>query len=178
MNDEHVRRDDHVLGNSHAPVTLIEYGDFQCPYCAQAHRALTELRARLGDQLCLVYRHLPQTTEHPFAELAAEAAEAAGAQGKFWEMHDALFEYQVLVDPDEVPSMALGLGVDLDDFREDMTTHRHRERVLDDAAHAREIGATVTPAFFINGRRHQGESDLASLARAVQDAMPGPGRPA
>jgi protein-disulfide isomerase len=178
MSDEHVRRDDHVLGNPHAPVTLIEYGDFQCPYCARAHQALTELRDRLGDQLCLVYRHLPLTDEHPFAELAAEAAEAAGAQGKFWEMHDALFDYQALVDPDEVPSMAQGLGVDLEDFREDMTTHRHRERVLDDAEHARAQGVTGTPAFFINGRRYIGGLDLASLAQAVQDALRSPGRPA
>jgi protein-disulfide isomerase len=178
MSNEHVRRDDHVLGNPHAPVTLIEYGDFQCPHCAQAHQALLDLRHQFSDQLCLVYRHLPLLEKHPFAELAAEAAEAAGEQGKFWDMHDALFEYQALVDPDEVPSMAQGLGLDLEDFREDMTTHRHRERVLDDAEHAREIGATGTPTFFINGRRYQGEIDATALGRAVQEALRDPARPA
>jgi protein-disulfide isomerase len=178
MNDEHLRRDDHVLGNPNAPVTLVEYGDFQCPDCARAHQTLNALRARFGDELCLVYRHLPLADKHPFAELTAEAAEAAGAQGMFWEMHDALFEYQALVDPDEVPSMAQGIGLDLDSFRDDMTSHRHRERVLDDAAHARALGATGTPAFFINGRRYDGKADAASLGQALQDALRNPAGPA
>jgi protein-disulfide isomerase len=178
MSIDHVRRDDHVLGSPNAPVILVEYGDFQCPHCARAHQAINELRGQLGDQLCLVYRHLPVSDQHPFAELAAEAAEAAGAQGKFWDMHDALFEYQALVDPDEVPSMAMGIGLDLEDFREDMTTHRHRARVLDDANEAQELGATRTPAFFINGRRYQGGADAAALGQAVRHALRDAGRPA
>jgi protein-disulfide isomerase len=178
MSHEHVQRGDHVLGNPHAPVTLVEYGDFQCRHCAQAHLALMDLRQQFGDQLCLVYRHLPLVEQHPFSELAAEAAEAAGEQGKFWDMHDALFEYQALVDPDEVPSMAQGLGLDLEDFREDMVTHRHRERVLDDAEQARVAGATGTPAFFINGRHYQGGIDAGALGRAVQEALGNPAGPA
>jgi protein-disulfide isomerase len=178
MNDEHVRRDDHVLGNPNAPVTLVEYGDFQCPDCARAHQALKEMRAQFGDELCLVYRHLPLADAHPFAELAAEAAEAAGAQGMFWEMHDALFDYQSLVVPDEVPSMAQGIGLDLDSFRDDMISHRHREHVLDDAAHARAIGVTGTPAFFINGQPYNGKADPASLGQAVREALRNPARPA
>jgi protein-disulfide isomerase len=173
MSEERVTRDDHVLGNPKAQVTLIEYADFQCPYCARAHKALTELRSEYGDRLCVVYRHMPLADKHPFAEFAAEAAEAAGAQGKFWEMHDALFEYQALVDPDELPSLAKGVGLDVDEFRDDMVSRRFRERVTGDAEHARSAGATKTPSFFINGELYKGDSDHASLAAAIRAAAEG-----
>jgi protein-disulfide isomerase len=173
MSDERVTREDHVRGNPQAPVVVIEYADFQCPYCARAHKALTDLRDEYGDKLCLVYRHLPLSDLHPFAGFAAEAAEAAGVQGKFWEMHDALFEYQALVDPDELPSLASGVGLDVSDFRDDMVSRRFRERVEGDAERARSEGASGTPAFFINGERYQGDSDHEALAGAIRAACGG-----
>jgi protein-disulfide isomerase len=173
MSEERLRHEDHVRGNPQAQVTVIEYADFQCPYCARAHKALTDLQSEYGDKLCLVYRHLPLADLHPFAEFAAEAAEAAGAQGKFWEMHDALFEYQTLVDPDELPSLAKGVGLDVDDFRDDMVSRRFRERVTGDAEQAKAQGANSTPTFYINGERYQGDSDHASLAEAIRAAANG-----
>jgi protein-disulfide isomerase len=178
MSEERLNPDDHVLGKPEAPVVVIEYADFQCPYCADAHKTLTELRGELGDQLCLVVRHLPLSHLHPFSEFAAEAAESAGAQGKFWEMHDALFDYQALLDPDELPSLAQGIQLDLDEFREDMTTRRFKDRVQGDAERARAEGASATPTFFINGQRYHGDSDRASLSQAIGAALRGQDRPA
>lgn len=164
---------DHVLGRNDAPVTLIEYADFQCPYCARAHKALASLREQLGDDLCLVYRHLPLAHLHPFAEAAAEAAESAAAQGKFWEMHDALFANQVLLNPATLPDMAGNLGLDGERVRSEVGACRYRQRVQADAQAARRLGATSTPTFFINGQRYHGESDHAALAAAIGKARGG-----
>ena len=169
--DLSIREDDHVLGPREAAVTLIEYGDFQCPYCARAHQALTQLRERHGDRLRLVYRHLPLVEHHPFAELAAETAEAAGAQGKFWEMHDLLFQEQALINPSALPQMGERLQLDVGRLREDGESRRYRDRVRRDADAARSLGATSTPTFFINGERYHGDSDHASLSAAVEQAL-------
>jgi protein-disulfide isomerase len=170
---EHLRieEQDHVRGSRDAQVTLVEYGDFQCPYCARAHAALTELMQQHGERVALVFRHLPLTDLHPFAAPAAEAAEAAGAQGKFWEMHDALFENQGMLDEDALPSMASNLGLDAQRFARELDDGAHRARVEADAEQAGALGARGTPTFFINGERYHGDSDHASLASALKKAL-------
>ena len=164
---------DHVRGDRDADVVLVEYADFQCPYCARAHRALAELQRRHAGRLTLVYRHLPLADLHPFAQPAAEAAEAAGAQGSFWEMHDALFENQGMLDEDALPAVAASLQLDGQRFRSEFEGGRHRARVQADVEQAHALGASGTPTFFINGERYQGDSDHASLAAAIDKALGG-----
>jgi protein-disulfide isomerase len=176
MNERQATRDDHIRGNGDAPVMLIEYADFQCPYSARAYAVLGDLRDQLGDDLCLVYRHLPLTHLHPYAEPAAEASEAAAAQGKFWEMHDALYENQDLLDPGALPALAESIELDSDRFRDDLLARRFKPRVLHDAERGKQDGADQTPTFFINGQRYYGDSDYESLSAAIQDALNGPGR--
>jgi len=166
-----IEEDDHLRGARAAQVTLVEYGDFQCPYCARAHAALTELMQQHGERLALVYRHLPLTDLHPFAAPAAVAAEAAGAQGKFWEMHDALFEQQDRLDEDALPALAASLGLDQQRFARDLADGGLRARVDAQAAQGRALGARSTPTFFINGEQYHGDSDHASLAAAVTRAL-------
>lgn len=166
-----IEKDDHLRGSRDAQVTLIEYGDFQCPYCARAHAALAELMQQHGERVALVYRHLPLNDLHPFAEPAAEAAEAAGAQGKFWEMHDALFENQDMLDEDALPALASSLGLDAQRFASELKDGKHADRVEQQAEEARALGARGTPTFFINGERYHGDSDHASLAAALKKAL-------
>lgn len=162
---------DHVRGNRDAELVLIEYADFSCPYCARAHKALTDLQRQHGERMALVYRHLPLTDLHPLARPAAEAAEAAGAQGKFWEMHDALFENQTMLDEDALPALAASLQLDTGRFRSEFEGGQHRARVEADMEQAHAAGARGTPTFFINGERYHGDSDQASLSAAVQKAL-------
>jgi protein-disulfide isomerase len=166
---DEITNDDHVRGPQDAALTVIEYGDFQCPYCARAHAALTELGKEMN--LRLVFRHLPLGDLHPLAELAAEAAEAAAAQDRFWPMHDLLYEQQRQVfDPQDLAVLAGSLDLDIGRFREDLREHRHRTRVQRDLEDARSQGLHVTPSLFINGRHYRGDSDRASLERALKDA--------
>ncbi|MGI4720923.1 MAG: DsbA family protein [Janthinobacterium lividum] len=158
---------DHVRGKPGADITIIEYGDFQCPYCARAYPTLAELQQRYGDRIAVVYRHLPLGM-HPFAETAAEAAEAAGAQGKFWEMHDRLFEHQAQMAPAQLPLLAQELKLDAARFDEDLATRRHRERIRAQAEEGKAAGARGTPSFFINGERYHGDSDRESLTAAIE----------
>jgi protein-disulfide isomerase len=163
--------DEHVRGPREAALTLIEYGDFQCPYCARAHAGLSALADETGG-LRLVYRHLPLVDHHPLAELAAEAAEAAGSQGRFWDMHDILFEQQrQVMDKQDLAVLAESLDLDIARFRAEVLERRHRPRVQHDLARARHDGATGTPTFFINGVRYRGDSDHASLRRALGEAL-------
>ena len=166
-----IEEQDHLRGPRDAQVTLIEYGDFQCPYCARAHAALTTLMRQHEGRVALVYRHLPLSDLHPFAAMAAEAAEAAGAQGKFWEMHDALFENQGMLDEDALPAMAASLGLDAQRFARELDEGKYRARVEAQARQAHALGASGTPTFFINGKRYHGDSDQASLAAALQEAL-------
>jgi protein-disulfide isomerase len=173
--------DEHVRGPQDAAVTLIEYGDFQCPYCARAHAVLSELSDELGAQsgaqsggIRLVFRHLPLSDLHPLAELAAEAAEAAASQGKFWDMHDMLFEQQrQVMDKQDLAELAESLDLDIERFRAEVLERRHRPRVQRDLARAGQDGASRTPTFFINGVRHQGDSDRESLRQALGAALGG-----
>ncbi|MCL7455361.1 MAG: DsbA family protein, partial [Anaerolineae bacterium] len=145
---------DHVLGPDDAPVTLVEYGDYECPHCRQAGPVIRALRERFGDRLRYVYRHFPIQPSHPHAQLAAEAAEAAGAQGKFWEMHDLLFEYQGALDQAHLVQYAADLGLDVRRFERDLVDRTHRERVRQDFQSGVRSGASGTPTFYLNGLRY------------------------
>lgn len=161
---------DRVRGPDDAPVTLVEYGDFECPYCGQAEQVIRELLSQLGDDVRYVWRHLPLSDVHPEAQLASEAAEAAGAQGKFWEMYDMLLSHQDALDPSDLERYASELGLDTERFNEELRTRKHAPRVSEDVASADESGVSGTPTFFINGRRHYGVYDIATLTEAVQAA--------
>ncbi len=161
---------DHIRGDDDAPVTLVEYGDFECPYCGQAEPVLRELLREFGDDLRFVFRHLPLADVHPRAPLAAEASEAAGAQGRFWEMHDLLFEHQDALAPSDLIRYGDEVGLEKERFREDLRRRAFAPRVAEDVAGADTSSVAGTPTFFINGRRHHGAYDEASLAAAVRRA--------
>jgi Na+/H+ antiporter NhaA len=161
---------DHIRGAAEAPVTLVEYGDYQCPYCGQAEVVIRQLLDSFDDELRYVWRHLPLEDVHPNAQRAAEAAEAASAQGRFWAMHDTLLTHQEELSPRDLRVHAAAVGLDVDRFVEDLRTRDHAERVADDVRSADASGVTGTPTFFINGLRHQGAYDVATLTSAVRAA--------
>jgi Na+/H+ antiporter NhaA len=159
---------DHMRGPAEAPVTLVEFGDFQCPYCGHAEPVIRQLLAIFGAELRFVFRHLPLVDVHENAQLAAEAAEAAHVQGRFWEMHDVLFAHQGALGADDLLRYAAELGLDTDRFSEDLRTRRHATRVTRDVDSADRSGVVGTPTFFINGRRHQERYDLETLNAVVE----------
>ncbi|MCZ7374871.1 Na+/H+ antiporter NhaA [Micromonospora sp. WMMC250] len=161
---------DHMRGALDAPVTVVEYGDFECPYCGQAEPVVREMLADFAN-VRYVWRHLPLTDVHPHAQLAAEAAEAAGEQGSFWEMHDLLLTHQDALNPTDLLGYAERLGLDLDMFREHMGKRLGVDRVAEDVESADLSGVTGTPTFFINGRRHHGAYDIVALSAAVKGAF-------
>jgi protein-disulfide isomerase len=161
---------DHIRGAEDAPVTLVEYGDYECPYCGQAEVVVRELLRTFGDDLRYVWRHLPLIDVHPAAQLAAEAAEAAAAQGAFWRMHDTLLAHQDELTPGDLRSHAETLGPDTSRFWDELRRHDHGRRVADDVAGADASGVAGTPTFFINGKRHHGSYDTVTLASAVRSA--------
>ena len=158
---------DHIRGPDDAPVTLVEYGDFECPYCGQAENVIRELLASHGDDIRYVWRHLPLNDVHPRAQLASEAAEAAAAQGKFWEMYDTLLAHQGELTPRDLAAFAAEVGLDVDRFRDELRRREYAGRVSEDVASADESGVSGTPTFFINGRRHYGVYDIDTLTEAV-----------
>ena len=160
---------DHVRGPLEAPVTVVEYGDFECPYCGQAEPVVRELLRDFGD-VRYVWRHLPLSDVHPNAQLAAEAAEAAANQGAFWEMHDLLFEHQDALSADDLMSYADQLGLDVDRFSEGLREHNGAPEIAEDVDSADLSGVSGTPTFFINGQRHYGAYDIQSLTKAVRTA--------
>jgi Na+/H+ antiporter NhaA len=161
---------DHIRGSADAPVTLIEYGDYQCPYCGQAEVVIRELLENFGDELRYVWRHLPLNDVHPNAQMAAEAAEAAAAQGAFWGMHDVLLADQDGLMPFDLRRHAQELGLDVDRFEDELHRRAYLERVTEDVASADASGVAGTPTFFINGSRHHGGYDVTTLAAAVRAA--------
>ena len=161
---------DHVRGAEDAPVTLVEYGDYECQYCGQAEVVVRELLLSFGNELRYVWRHLPLSDVHPHALMAAEAAEAAGAQNAFWEMHDTLFVHQDELTPRDLVAHAEELGLDSERFSEALRSHEHAAHVADDVAGADASAVAGTPTFFINGVRHQGAYDLDTLTAAVRAA--------
>jgi Na+/H+ antiporter NhaA len=161
---------DHVRGPDSAPVTLVEYGDYECPYCGQAEEVVRALLEEFGDDLRYVWRHLPLNDVHPHAQMAAEAAEAAGAQGNFWGMHDKLLANQDALTEGDLERYAEELGLDVERFADELRRRRHSERVAEDVASADASGVAGTPSFFVNGRRHQGAYDVDTLTAAVRAA--------
>jgi Na+/H+ antiporter NhaA len=161
---------DHVRGPDDAPVTLVEYGDFQCSYCGRAEQVIRELLSSLGTDVRYVWRHLPLNDVHPDAQLAAEASEAAAAQGKFWDMHDLLLEHQDALSMKDLARYAQELDLDAERVLDEIRRREHAPRVAEDVASADESGVSGTPTFFINGRRHYGVYDVDTLTTAVKAA--------
>jgi protein-disulfide isomerase len=160
---------DHIRGPERAPVTMVEYGDFECPYCGQAEPIVRELLSDFGD-VRYVFRHLPLNDVHPHAQLAAEGAEAAGRQGKFWEMHDMLMEHQGALTTRDLVQYATDLGLSTEQFIEDLRKHTGAARVAEDVDSADLSSVSGTPTFFINGKRHYGAYDIGTLSEAVRAA--------
>jgi predicted DsbA family dithiol-disulfide isomerase len=168
---EPVGAGDHARGPEDAPVTLVQYGDYECPYCAQAHPWLKELQERAGERVRFIFRHFPLDSVHPRARRAAQAAEAAAAQGRFWEMHDLLYDNrEALGEEDLLKRYAAELGLDLRRFEEDLANDHHAWRIEEDRLGGTRAGVEGTPAFFVNGVRYTGSIDLDGLLAAVEEA--------
>lgn len=159
---------DHVRGERGAPLELVMFGDFQCPFCLGAQSVLRRVRERLGERLLFGFRHLPIPERHPLAPLAAEASEAAAAQGRFWEYHDALFAAQPRLSPETIFAVGEELGLDAERMRAEADSGAHRDRVARDLSSAEASGATGTPTFFVNGKRLYGAYDAGSLVEALE----------
>lgn len=166
-----VGQDDHAAGPEDAPVTLVEYGDYQCPACGAAYPMVKTIQKRLGAKLRFVFRNMPLNQIHLHAELAAEAAEAAGAQGKFWDMHDALYEHQDQLGPDLPAILAKRLHLDIARFEEDLASRRFRDRVKRDFMGGARSGVNGTPTFFVDGLRYDGTLDERSLEAALRQRI-------
>jgi protein-disulfide isomerase len=164
---------DHVQGPADAPVTLLEYGDYQCPYCGAAHPIVKALQRYLGDSLRFAFRHFPLATIHEYAEGAAEAAEAAGAHGEFWQMHDTLFENQPALDFESLVGYAEDLGPDLERFATELENQVYAPRVREDLISGIRSGVNGTPTFFINGLRHEVSFDFETMLEAIRARMQG-----
>jgi protein-disulfide isomerase len=161
---------DHIQGPADAAVTLVEYGDYECPYCGAAYPIVKQLQARMGDRLRFVFRNFPITTSHPHAEQAAEAAEAGAAQGRFWEMHDLLYENQTQLRDQDLHGYAEQLGIDVERFDKDLAEHVHAPRVREDFMSGVRSGVNGTPSFYVNGARHDDSYDLETLLAALERA--------
>jgi protein-disulfide isomerase len=161
---------DHIQGPGNAAVTLVEYGDYECPYCGAAYPIVKEVQARMGEELRFVFRNFPISTSHPHAEQAAEAAESAASQGKFWEMHDTLYENQRRLGDDDLRAYAERLGLDRDTFERDLAEHVYATRVHEDFIGGVRSGVNGTPTFYINGTRHDDSYDVETLLAALRQA--------
>jgi protein-disulfide isomerase len=168
-----VMDEDHVRGNPDTTVTLIEYGEFECPDCGRAYHLVKQLLEREPGAFRFVFRHFARDDVHPFSERSAEAAEAAGSQGRFWEMHDFLFEHQHELEHEDLARHASELGLDVDRFRAEMASHAHLATVRGQLDSGRADGVTGTPTFFLNGEKLPGPYDLARLSSALRDAARG-----
>jgi protein-disulfide isomerase len=161
---------DHVLGPADAPASLVEYGDFECPYCGSAYPIVASILQRMGDSIRFAYRHFPLTQVHPHAQHAAEMAEAAASGGKFWAMHDMLFQNQDALEDEDLISYAAQLGIQPDWAAHALATHAFAPRVREDFMSGVRSGVNGTPTFFINGVRHDGPWDEPALLEALQSA--------
>ena len=163
-----VQKDDHSQGPEDTALMIVQYGDYQCSYCAMAHPILKKLRQTFPKDLKFVFRHFPMTTIHPYAVIAAQAAEAAGLQGKFWEMHDTIYENQETLDPDNLIQDAESLGLDPLQFTNDMSSPAIEEKIDRDFYGGTRSGVDGTPSFFINGYRYDGDWSYPSLFRVLR----------
>lgn len=169
-----VSSEDHVAGPEGAPVTLVEFGDFECPHCGRAHPIVQQVRKAMGPDLRFAFRHFPLRQIHPHAERAAEAAEAAGAQGRFWPMHDLIFNNQDALEDADLLGYASKLGLDVDRFAKELESGLHAGRVRRDFRSGVRSGVNGTPTFFINGLRYDAPWDLPTLLAAVRLAEKAP----
>ena len=163
---------DHIRGPATARLTLLEYGDYECPHCGAAYPVVEEVRRRMGSKLRFVYRHFPLANVHPHAELACHAVEAAGAQGRFWEMHDALFENQEALELADLVSYAAALGLDVARFEQEIDRGVHASRIREDFMSGVRSGVNGTPTFFVNDNRYDGPRDVESLILALTSTVP------
>jgi protein-disulfide isomerase len=161
---------DHVIGPASAPVSLVEYGDFECPYCGMAHPIIKEVRRHMHRYLRFAFRHFPLSSAHPHAEMASEAAEAAAAQGRFWEMHDTLYEHQDALEFENLVTYANVLGLEVRRFEKELAAHTYAGRVREDFLSGARSGVNGTPTFFINGQRYDGSWDFETLLAALEEA--------
>jgi protein-disulfide isomerase len=162
---------DHTSGPDNAPVTLVEYGDFECPHCGRAEPIVQGIRRSLADQLRFVYRHFPLSEAHPHAQSAAESTEAAGAQGKFWEMHDMLYRHQRALSLPDLLEYAREIGADSEKVARELEAGLYRKKVRDDFRNGIRSGVNGTPTFFINGIRYDGNwSDTGEFLQALNEA--------
>ena len=158
---------DHIQGPAGAPIKLLEYGDYECPFCAEAHAVVKEIQRRLGDDLLFAFRNFPLTNVHPHAEHAAEAAEAAGDQGNFWGMHDLLFENQAALEDEDLAAYADELGLDAKRLLREVTSSVYAARIREDFKAGVRGGVNGTPTFFMNGERYDGARDLRQMLSAL-----------
>ncbi|MDX6437417.1 MAG: hypothetical protein QOK34_2251, partial [Gaiellaceae bacterium] len=161
---------DHVQGPANAAMVLVEYGDYECPYCGAAYPIVKEIQSRLGERLRFVFRNFPITTSHPHAEQAAESAESAAAQGRFWEMHDLLYENQARLRDPDLRGYAETLGLDVERFDKELKEHVHAARVHEDFMSGVRSGVNGTPTFYINGVRHEDSYDVDTMLAALERA--------
>jgi protein-disulfide isomerase len=159
---------DHIQGPGDAAVTLVEYGDYECPYCGAAYPIVKEVQARMGTTLRFVFRNFPITTSHPHAEQAAEAAEAAAVQDRFWQMHDVLYENQKRLRDEDLRGYAEQVGLDVEPFDQELAEHVHAARVREDFMSGVRSGVNGTPTFYINGARHDDSYDIKTLLAALE----------
>jgi protein-disulfide isomerase len=167
-----VTSEDHIQGSEDAAVTLVEYGDYQCPHCGVAYSIVKQVQERYRDDLRLVFRNFPLAEIHAHAESAAEAAEFAGANGSFWEMHDGIYENQQRLSTKLLLELASGIGLSVDDLREALASHEFAPRVKKDFLGGVRSGVNGTPTFFINGVRHDGAYDFQTLTSAIDAQLP------
>jgi protein-disulfide isomerase len=160
-------RRDHIQGTIDAPIALVEYGDYECPYCGEAFPIIKAIQERLGDRLCFAFRNFPLVHSHPHAQHAAEAAEAAGAQGRFWEMHDMLYENQDALGEEHLAQYAAALGLDAPRLIAEILDGAHAARVREDFRSGARGGVNGTPTFFINGERYDGAPEVEALFAAL-----------
>jgi protein-disulfide isomerase len=158
---------DHLYGSADGSIRLLEYGDYECPFCAEAQPIIKEIQRRLGDDLLFAFRHFPLTNIHPHSKHAAEAAEAAGAQGNFWGMHDILFENQDALEDEYLAAYAAELGLDVARLIREVTSIIYAQRIREDFKSGMRGGVNGTPTFFINGERYDGARDLKHLLNAL-----------
>jgi protein-disulfide isomerase len=161
---------DHTIGLPHAQLQLVEYGDYECPFCGMAHPIMKALIDVVGNELLFAYRHFPIATAHPHARNAAEAAEAAGAQDLFWEMHDRLYTHQHQLTDQDLVAHAAAIGADTERFVEELAAHVHAPHVREDFMSGVRSGVNGTPSVFMNGVRYDGPSDLQSMLQALEAA--------
>jgi protein-disulfide isomerase len=160
---------DHSQGTTDALLTLVEFGDYQCPYCGAAYPVVKQLQETFGRNLRFVFRNFPMTQAHPYALIAAEAAEAAALQDKFWEMHDLLYENQQFLEDDVLQSLAKSVELDLEKVRKDITKGNVAQRIKEDRRSGIASGVNGTPSFFINGIRYDGNPDYGSMRAAIEE---------